>query len=379
MAVEEVSPSDRATVRRAARLEREVLAREPHFVPETDRDAVRRLSGQSLLLLDAEFQLFIGRDESSRLVARALVTIQPLWQQVHDAPRTGFLGDLVVTPGAEDVALDVIRRGEQWLADRGIVRVCAPQSHYLAQFVLRTGARDEDPTMPLRWDAPEVEQVLLAAGYKPTRPAWIYRIDLRSDAWRPTAERALEHPAGRVRPLDKRHWDREIATVTDVVNRTFDRQWAFQPGSTEVMLEVLAPLKRIAAPWHNLLAEVDGEVAGVCLTIPSYTLPMRRVNGRSGPLATLRFVREARKQKVAAIYLVAVLPEHRGRGIERTLLATVLRSYATAGFHTADYLAFNDENRDSRPLAEAFGGHGRVLYHGFERWLDERAEAEGAG
>jgi GNAT superfamily N-acetyltransferase len=370
MPVEEVAPSDRATVRRAARLEREVLAREPRFVPEPDRRAIRRLGGESLLLAEAESRLLVGWDEASRLVSRALVSIQPLWQQAHDAHGTGFLSDLVVTPGAEHVALEVVRHAESWLAARGMLRVWAPQSHYLAQFVLRTGAHDEDPTTPLRWDAPEVDEVLRNAGYTPTRPAWTYRIDLRGHGWRERAERVLEHPKCRVRPLEKRRWEQELTTAAAIINRGFGASWPFQPASGEVLLEVFAPLKRVASPWHSLFAEVDGQVAGVCFTMPSYSLPLRRADGGSGPIATIRFLLAARKPRVAAIWLLAVLPEFRGRRIARTLFATALTNYATAGFHTADYITVDDESQASRAIAEGFGGHGRVLHHGYERRLE---------
>ena len=369
MSVAVIERSDARAVRRAARLELAAYGAEPRFVAEPARDVERRLSGRSLVYADADWVLLVAGDAEAPM-ARCVASVQPAWQHAQRALTTGFIGDLVVRAGCADAGLELITAAESWLAQRGIDRVWAPYSHMMVQYLLRTAGYDEDPTAPFRWDPPQTAELLQRAGYLPRRPAWTYRIDLHADAWRATADRALSQPRCSIRPLDKRNWDTEMSLIADLLTATFVDEWEFQPVAGDLVREIYRDAKPVTAPEHVLFAEIDGQPVGLCVTYPDFAVALRRARGRTGPIASLRFLWDFRRARAASIYGIGVLAEHRGKGIARALLGTALRHYASHGFITADYHTVNDENRASRALASAFGGQGRILHHGFEHRLD---------
>ena len=256
------------------------------------------------------------------------------------------------------------------MAERGVDRVLAPYTSWLSTYVLRTAGFDEDPTFPFRWDPPHVGRLLREAGYHEEHPVWTYRISLGESGWREAAQAALAAPRCVVRPVDKRPWRAELELITDLYNDTFTEEWEFHPLEVDEVRELYDPFKPLVDPATLLFAEVDGTPVGMCLTAPDFAPALRRARGRLGPIATLRFLRDARHARRASAFTVGVRLSHRGRGIGRALLATALSHYAERGFTDVDYHLVNDANRASRALAETFGGRGRVLHHGFERLLD---------
>jgi GNAT superfamily N-acetyltransferase len=364
--IQEISPSDAPGRRRFIRLERLLHQAEPLFVSTLDADEDKFLSGKSALHTRIDHALFIASNGID--VARCSALVNHRYQEEHDEP-VGFIGHFAAAPNAERDVLELISRAEEWLGQRGVTRVIAPYSS-LAMFGVLTADFDQSPLFPFRWHPSYYASYLESAGYEPTYPWWSYRIDLRSERYREVTRRAAEESQCRVRQFDKRRWPQEWKLVAELFNQSFRDEWEFYPLTVEEWFEFYDPLKALFDPAQALFAEIDGEPVGVCIGSPDYNPLIRRARGKMGLLGQVRFALGSRRVRRAGLWLIGVMPGHRGKRIGQALAATLYRRYEELGLDSAEYHIVNEVNRGSRSLAESFGGEGRCLYHNYDRRLD---------
>jgi GNAT superfamily N-acetyltransferase len=370
MPITEIAPADASGLRRFIRLERRLHGGEPAYVSTIDADEEKFLSGQAALSAGIERALFVvsnGR-EIDREIGRCAAFVNRRYQEEHREP-VGFIGHFAAAPAARDDVLELLSRAEEWLGQRGVARVIAPYSS-LGQFGLRSAEFERDALFPFRWHPPYYAEYLEAAGYRPTYPWWSYRVDFASERYREASRRAIEEAQCAVRPFDKNRWNEEWEIVAGLFNRCFTEEWEFYPLTVVEWREFYDPVKPLFDPRQALFAEIDGEPVAVCIGSPDYNPLFRKAKGKLGFVGQLRFALGARKTRAAGLWLVGVLPEHRGKRIGQTLAATLYRRYEELGMGEAEYHVVNDENTGSRSLAESLGGEGRILYHNYDRRLD---------
>jgi GNAT superfamily N-acetyltransferase len=364
--VRQIPAGDEAAVRSFASLERRLNAERPFYVPPTEADVVKLLTGRSALHADLEHALFVAIGGDGREVA---ALINRRYQQFHNEA-VGFIGYFAASSDAGKVTIEMLEAAEHWLAERGVTRVVAGYNgHLLAGFGVRTAEFESPPMFPYQWHPPLYTDVLETAGYRPTYPWWSYRIDFSSEVYREASARALRNANCRIRPVNKKRWDADTETAMHLYNETFRDEWEYHPFTIEEAREFFKPLKPIFDPRLLLLAEVDGEPAGFCFGLPDWSPHARALKGKSNPFAQLRFALGARKYQYGGLYAIGVLERHRGKHIGQTLASTLYRRYEEVGLKAAEYHTVNESNLASRTLATSLGGEGRILYHNFDKAL----------
>jgi GNAT superfamily N-acetyltransferase len=362
MAVREIDPADKQALKRFVRMERELVGDEPLFLSELDSYARKRLSGKSHFTKDMDVGLFANQR------ARAVAIVNPQWQRSHDEPQTGFIGWFAVAPGAEREAQEVLDAAEDWLGRRGMTRVIAPYNGaaFLGMTLL-TDAFDEPAMFPMLWTPPHLEDCLVAAGYEHAYPFWYYEVDFESQRYRDFTRRALESPECEVRGIDKRRWADEVERLRLLWNEGFADEWEFMQFRSEQFTEFFKDMKPILNRRTALIAEVDGEPAGLVMGMPDLGGAFRAMHGRIGPLKLLRLVHDMRRPSRIGLLAIAVRPAYRGRRIGATLASSLYRNLEAMGLRESSYYVVNDSNVQSRGLAESLGGQGRILFHCFDK------------
>jgi GNAT superfamily N-acetyltransferase len=369
MAVRRIDPSDRRALARFVRLDRELIGGHPRYVSELDGDVRKYLAGRSVLTTGFKTALFVASDDAGRDVARCVAAVNPRFNDWHDEA-TGAIGWFAAASQKGVQVREMLDVAEGWLAERGMTRALAP---FNGSGLLGLGARvdgfDEDPMFPFHWTPPYYTHELERAGYEPAYPYWEYWVDFSKEQYKERARLALENPAARVRPFDMDRWDEELALFLRLFNEGFAEEWQFHPYTLEELQELYGPSKRILDPHQLLIAEVDGEPAGLCSGFPDWTPHFRRFGGKLGPRKALRLLRTARKYDRAGLAAIAVLPAFKGKGVSQALAATLFQHYERRGLPGAFYYLVNDVNERSRRFAESFGGEGRVVYVVYEKKL----------
>ena len=365
MAVHAVDPSDRRAVKRFVRLERDVLGSEPLYWSTPDADTRKHLSPDSAFANARELALFTADGR-----ARCAAIVNRRWQAERD-PEAGFIGFFAAAADAEAETTDMLAAAEEWLAGRGVRRVIAPvNTSGLVGMGMLTGGFDESPMFPLAWNPPHYPRYLEAAGYGKAYPLYLYEVDLTSDAYRRTAERALAKPSCTLRPADKRRWSEELDLYRRLFNAGFRDEWEMHTYERADIEELYGPFKPLVDPQLFVFAEVDGEPAGFSVGLPDWTPLFRSFRGRIGPVQQFRLMRGAKRFDRGGLVVIATRPEFRGRRIGQTLAASIFRRLEELGVRTAPYYLVNEVNTASRGVAKSFGARERLLYHCYDKRLD---------
>ena len=349
-----VDLADRGAVKAFAGLGRRLHGTEPRYIAPTAGDLRKQLTGRSAVTEGVDCRVFVAG--GGRPTAGCSAWVNPRWQAANDA-RTGFIGHVALAPGAEEAAAEALAAAEDWLRERAMKRVLAPVD---GAPILGVGARvrafDEDPMFPIAWTPPRVADVLRAGGYEEFCPHHLYTVDFGTDTFAAASARAVEHPAATVRPFDLTHWRTDLETLRMVFNEGFAGEWEFQEFTSEEFADVWAPMKPLLDPDWWLVAEVDGEPAGLCMSMPDWAPLWRSLNGKMGPVQVVKLLRGAKRWKRMGILAICLRPEFRGRGIAALMVATAYRNYAAAGLGSGVYYLVDDDNAESRRLVESFGG-----------------------
>lgn len=364
MPVREVDPGDKRELNRFIRLERELLGDQPLFYGDLDANLRKYLTRRSEFTKEWEITLFANER------ARAAAIINPQWQRSRDEPQTGGIGWFAAAPDAIMDARDVLDAAEDRLGRRGMTRAIAPfNGNAFLGMSAMTDAFAETPMFPMPWSPPYYDDYLVDAGYAHAYPLWFYDVDFGYERYRDFTRRALESPECELRGVDKSRWDEEVETLRLLWNEGFAGEWELQDHTAEQFKEFFKDMKPIVDSSTLLIAEVDGEPAGVVLGMPDLTPAWRAMRGRLGPIKVLRMIRSARRPSRLGLLAIAVRPQFRGRRIGATLAASLYRNIEAKGFETSSYFVVNDSNVQSRGLAESLGGEGRVLYHCYDKQI----------
>ena len=358
MAVREVDPADKQQLTRFIRMEREVVGDRPLFYGDLDASVRKYLSKQSEFTKEWDLALFANER------ARAVAFVSSQWQRSQDEPQTGGIGWFAAARESSPQAHEVLDAAEDWLGQRGMTRVIAPFNGvaFLGMAVL-TDAFEESPMFPMPWTPSYYEQYFVDAGYAHAYPLWVYEVDFSYERYRDFTRRALESPECTLREIDKSHWDEEVETLRLLWNEGFASEWEFQQFRAGQFKEFMKDVKPIIRPGTLLIAEVDGEPAGLVWGMPDMAPSFHAMRGRLGPIKLLRMIQAARQPTRVGLLAIAIRPQFRGRRIGATLAASLYRNLEAQGLDRSFYYPVNDSNVQSRGLAESLGGQGRILHH----------------
>jgi GNAT superfamily N-acetyltransferase len=371
MPLRQVVPGDDAGLREFIGAQTALHRAYPRAVPPIQADLKLRLSGRAALHADIEHAMFMASNggASHRALACCAAFVNHRYQEFHKEA-VGFVGYFAAEPGAHAQVKEMLLAAEEWLAERGVTRVVAPfNGSFLAGLGARSAEFETEAIFPLPWNPPDYPDYLEGSGYRPSYPWWSYRVDFGSEVYREVSRRAIEQAQGRVRPLDKKQWDAELERFLVVYNEGYQSEWEYQPYTIDQVREVFGPFKPILDARQLLFAEVDTEVVGICFGAPNYNPVLRKLGGKMGFVQQVRFALGARRVRDASLFLVIVLPAHRGKHIGQSLASTLYRRYEELGLAGAEYHIVNDDNLASRSIPTSLGAQGRLLYHNFDKRL----------
>jgi hypothetical protein len=367
--------TDRADVERFVAFERQLLVGS-RFIAEPDETIVDRLLGTAQCLREGtcDRRLIDVRD-GDVVVARCAALVNHSWQAVDPPSRakTGFIGYFAAAPDAEGRVLEMLAEAEEWLVgekemERAIMG-CNGNA-LLGLGILTDGFDDYEPMFPLSWNPPHYAQYILAAGYRPTYPWWVYEVDFRTPAFQRFKQRVLAADVCEIRPIDIDDFKNEIERLRKVFNDGFRGEWEMQEFTPEEFWELFAWMETVVDPKMMLFAYVDGEPepVGFAYGFADWTPSFRRLDGA---LPSPAFLRKLAREPVtrAGGIAYACRPGFTHLGIGPRLGVELYGHFQELGLTSGLYYPVNDHNGPSRTVADRLGGCGRILYTCFDKPL----------
>ncbi|HYZ89793.1 MAG TPA: N-acetyltransferase [Myxococcales bacterium] len=316
------------------------MKEDPNWVPPLLDDYRRQLDPKkSPFLKHGEIECFTAFD-GGRPLARVSVQIDREFDRIHpEEPGVAFFGFFECAE-RPDVSRALFAAAEQWARSKGRTRLRGP-------FTLDTkgevGVLIDGFDTPQRIGTPHnrpfLGAMIEAAGYTKARDfyAWWYTAGHVDERTKKIAERTKALPGVTVRPMNLKHFRREVDIVRDVFNSAWKDNWGFIPFTNGELEIIATEYKMFVDTEIALVAEVDGKPAAICLAIPDVNEMVRDFDGelmrRPLNLMKLLWRLKFRRPRHARLMLLGVKEEYRASHKYGTLAAVLYVEVAERGYN----------------------------------------------
>jgi ribosomal protein S18 acetylase RimI-like enzyme len=135
-------------------------------------------------------------------------------------------------------------------------------------------------------------------------------------------------------PREIRPYARELFAV---LNEAYAGLYAFVPLTTEqIDTYVKQYFSFIKPDFTKILLDANGRVAGFVVAMPSLSRALQKCRGRLFPFGFLHLLAAMRKPKTLDLYLGAVRPDLRNKGVDALVMTAITRSAIARGIVSAE-------------------------------------------
>ena len=260
-----------------------------------------------------EAQLYLAVKDG-RPAGRISAHIDRLHNEYH-GEKTGFFGFFESEDDAE-VAAGLFETAESWLRDRGMERARGPMNFSVNEEVgMLVEGFEHPPMIAMTHSLPYYGGLVECAGYARAMDLYAYRWDIKTPPERimKVVEMARAAPGVRVRTVDMRHLRRDVDILLDIYNDTWKDNWGYVPATPREAHKMASDLRLIADKNIGIIAEIDGEPAGMILGLPNLYEAIRDFRGFINPwnAARLLWRLKIRKLETGRLLLFGVKPKYR--------------------------------------------------------------------
>lgn len=323
----------------------------------------------------ARYQLFLARRDGE-LIGTIGAVVNDRHNAAHDelAGAFGFL-ETINDQGVADALLDA---AEAWVRSQGMKLIRGPLNFSTNDEVgtLIEGF-DEPPMVMMTYNPRYYPALIEAHGYTKAMDVYAWLFNLEEDfAKAPeklfrVAEKAMQKQGLRVRKVDMKHFDRDLALVKEAYNRAWQKNWGFVPMTDREIDHLAANLKPMVDPNLIFIAETaDGKPAGVSLTLPDLHQALKRSGGgHMFPFGLLKFLWQRRKIDQCRLVIMGMIEEHRGRGADAIFYLETAKEALRRGYKRLEAGWVLETNTMMNQIIERLGGRRYKTYRIYERAL----------
>ncbi|WP_108792047.1 N-acetyltransferase [Erythrobacter sp. Alg231-14] len=322
---------------------REFAARLEHSVPQ--------LRSEQLELVDPAKNPFFGHARAQLYIAhingkpvgRISAHIDELALEMPPeqgfGPGTGMFGYL--DADSEEIAAKLIDTAQDWLREQGMTRIVGPISMSIWEEPgLLVRGQDHPPIIMMGHHPAHYAQWVENAGFERVKTLYTYDLDITAE-FSPLLQRVVKSGERNaritVRPVRKKEWDTEAATILEILNDAWSDNWGFVPLTADEVAYTGVKLKPIIHEDLNMIAEVDGKPVAFMLTFPDVNHVLSKINGKLMPFGWFHMLRWLRKPKGSdmRVPLMGVLREYQNSRMASQLafmMITAIKKVATGKY-----------------------------------------------
>jgi hypothetical protein len=311
---------------------------DPNWVPPLLDDYRRSLNPKkSPFLKHGEVQCFIALQDGEpvgRISGQIDTDFDKQWPDEKGVAFFGFF-DSRNDPAVARALFDA---GADWARSKGRTRLRGPFTlDSKGEVGVLVDGFDTPPRIGMPHNRPYVGPLIESAGLAKAKDfyAWWYTSGHIDERTKKIAERTLQLPNVRVRPMDLTQFRREVNIVRDVYNSAWSQNWNFTPFTSDELEIIATEYKMFVDTEIALVAEVDGNPAAMCFAIPDVNEMVKDFDGelmkRPLNLAKLLWRLKFNRPKHARLLLLGVKEEYRASHRYGTLAAVLYAEVARRG------------------------------------------------
>jgi hypothetical protein len=350
-----------------------INAHDPNFVPMLDLMQRDQLDpGKNAFFKHAEGIAFTAR-KNGKLVGRITAQIDREHLARHKE-KVGFFG-FFDSVNDQEVADALIRAASEWLKARGMERIRGPLSLSINEEAGALVMGFDTPNMLLcPHHQPYIDGVLLGTGLEKVKDLYAWRWTagtLPTRALR-AREQIAEYPEVRFREVNFKREIRELIAVQDDAWRD---NWGHVSMTEAEATQFAADLALLIDRRIAIVAEIDGEIAGMALAVPNLNEAIRDLDGQLVPFGWLRLVRRLfiRKPTTARLAMLGIKEKYRKQKkygyLATAMVAEIALRGEQAGYQWGELSWTLENNGPVNALIRAAGGKHYKTYRVYEKTL----------
>jgi hypothetical protein len=311
---------------------------DPNWIPPLLDDYRRSLNPKkSPFLKHGEVKCFLAFQDGDPVGRISAQTDADFDKQWPDEKGVGFFGffDSRNDPAVASALFDA---AGAWARSKGRTRLRGPFTlDSKGEVGVLIDGFDTPPRIGMPHNRPYVGALIESAGLDKAKDfyAWWYTSGHIDERTKRIAERTLQLPNVRVRPMDLAQFEREVNIVRDVYNSAWSQNWNFTPFTSDELAIIATEYKMFVDPEIALVAEVDGKPAAMCFAIPDVNEMVKDFDGelmrRPLNLARLLWRLKFNRPKHARLLMLGVKEEYRASHRYGTLAAVLYVEVARRG------------------------------------------------
>ncbi|MBS1854681.1 MAG: N-acetyltransferase [Acidobacteria bacterium] len=345
-----------------------LLRHEANWVPPL-RIAVKELLDRRKhpFYAEAEAEFFLARREG-RVVGRIAAIFNRAHNRFHEE-EAGFFGFFESENDAE-IARALLAQARSWLTARGVKVIRGPvnpSTNYECGLLVE--GFDSDPMVMMTWNPPYYAALLEQAGLIKAKDLLAYLSNantISTEKIGRVADKALSSNGVRVRPINMKDFEADVARVWEVYDAAWARNWGFVPMSREEFFQMGKEMKMILKPDLVLLGENEGKVIGFALALPDVNQALKRARGRLLPTGIIKILYYQRLIKNVRVLALGVVDEYRASGLAAGFYATLVRNARKLGYGDCEMSWILEDNVLMNRSLEAMGARRYKTYRIYE-------------
>ena len=335
--------------------------KDPYWVPP--------LISERKDFLNPEKNPFFEHSEAEFFVARrdgeVVGTIAAILNKNHNKThneKTGFFG-LFECIEDYSVAEALLRRAQEWVRAKEMDTLRGPLNMDInGEVGLLIDGFDGPPVVLMTYNPRYYEGFLERFGLAKVKDLYAYTLKIQDfrknipEKVRRVAKKMQKRHNIVVRPLDLSRFDDEIAKIKVIYDEAWAKNWGDVPMTDREFHDLAYGLKMIMDPALVYVAEIEGQMMGVCVGIPDANQILIHLNGSLSPLGLLKFLWYKRKVKDMRLLIMGVLEEHRLKGIDALFYLETAKAAIPAGYDNCEMSWILEDNYKIRRGVEGLGG-----------------------
>lgn len=364
--IERIDRHDPRARRRFVTFPWKVYAGDPNWVPPLIADEMKKLA-QHPFHEHADVDCFLAQRDGA-IVGRIAAIENRLHNEVHEE-QVGFFGFFEVLDDPE-AARALLAQAEAWVAARGLTQLRGPASFSSnEEWALLVDGFDRPPVVMMTYNPRRYVDLIESAGFRKAKDVLAYYLDNPEPPERlvRAAEALARRKGVTVRPIDLKHYDREVGRIRQVYNRAWEKNWGFVP-MTEAEIEHLArEMKPAVKPDLVQLAERGDEPVGFTVALPDVNFALRHANGRLFPFGLIKLLWYARKITMLRVPMLGLVPELRGQGIDQLLYLRLFQGGRKLGIVRGEFSWILEDNHAMCQALDKMGARVYKTYRIYEK------------
>jgi GNAT superfamily N-acetyltransferase len=269
-----------------------------------------------------------------------------------------------------DALFDTVKR---WGAAQGMTSMRGPLNPSLNHETgLLVDGFEKSPTFMMTYNPRYYEELITTYGFEKVQDLYAFwgHVDMLKtldSKMKFVVEEAQRRFNVKVRPIDKRHFKRDVAMFMDIYNKSLPGTWGFVPMTEAELKHAAMGLKHLIVPELSSIAEIDGKPVGVVFALPDYNPWIKAIGGKLYPFGFLRFLFGNRKAiKKVRMISTNVLPEYQKWGLGLVLLNHLIPTITRWEIQEAEFSWVLESNHLSRATLERGGAIREKTYRIFD-------------